>query len=101
MAEDVDAAAQGPGRPEAIEFEDSIWALMPSVGEVIGTPTGTAMHHRLDCMYVRGTDTAALQRIPDPDRMTWRRLIDSAPSTDLEGRAAFARAAGLVNGAGQ
>ncbi|MFF6790245.1 AAA family ATPase [Streptomyces filamentosus] len=64
--------------------------LRPSGGEVILPAHGSKIHHDPGCAHL--TDSARLDRRPDPDGLTWRRLLDA------ENRADWAFSAGLVNG---
>ncbi|GLX03042.1 hypothetical protein [Microtetraspora sp. NBRC 16547] len=86
--------------PETVSFEGRHYELVPSTGEVICSKGGYALHHLGDCQHLRGGDQSTWRTYPDPDRLTWRRLLDSAPSTDKQGRREFAQKAGLLNGLG-
>ncbi|WP_369262668.1 McrB family protein [Streptomyces sp. R35] len=81
-----------------VTFERRDYVLTPSPGEVILPAHGRMIHHDPACLHL--TDSHDLPRFPDPDRLLWRRLIDSAPSDDTAGRTGFARSIGLLNGAG-
>ncbi|MDH6516152.1 5-methylcytosine-specific restriction protein B [Streptomyces sp. SAI-135] len=82
-----------------VAFENHDFALTPSPGEVILPLYGRKIHHDSKCGHL--TDADRLPRFPDPDRLLWRRLIDSAPSHDTAARAEFARSTGLLGGSGQ
>lgn len=69
-----------------VAFENHDFALTPSPGEVVLPLYGRKIHHDPRCGHL--TDGDALPRFPDPDRLLWRRLIDSAPSHDTAGRTA-------------
>lgn len=81
-----------------VTFERRDYVLTPSPGEVIMPADGRMIHHDPACLHLTNPDE--LPRFPDPDRLLWRRLIDSAPSDDTAGRTGFARSIGLLNGAG-
>ncbi|WP_217215157.1 McrB family protein [Streptomyces sp. AC550_RSS872] len=83
----------------AVTFESHDFALTPSPGEVILPKYGRKIHHDPQCGHL--TDSPQLPRFPDPDRLLWRRLIDSGPSHDTSARTAFARDIGLLGGSGQ
>ncbi|MBV1940646.1 AAA family ATPase [Streptomyces sp. BV286] len=83
----------------AVTFERRDYALTPSPGEVILPTHGRMIHHDPACLHL--TDPHELPRFPDPERLLWRRLIDSAPSDDIAGRTEFARSIGLLNGSGR
>ncbi|MEU5462860.1 McrB family protein [Streptomyces althioticus] len=83
----------------AVAFENRDYALTRSPGEVILPQYGRKIHHDPGCGHL--TDGDRLPRFPDPERLLWRRLIDSAPSHDVDGRAEFARRIGLLGGNGQ
>ncbi|ACZ85382.1 McrB family protein [Streptosporangium roseum] len=87
--------------PEIIEYEGKHYRLMPSTGKAICSKTGKDIHHSEDCQHLRGGDQSAWQLYEDPDGLTWRRLLDSAPSNNRDGRREFARAHGLLNGVGR
>ncbi|MFE3851247.1 hypothetical protein ACFXPN_08890 [Streptomyces griseorubiginosus] len=72
-----------------VAFENHDFALPPSPGEVVLPLYGRKIHHDPRCGHL--TDGDALPRFPDPDRLLWRRLIDSAPSHDTAGSTAFTR----------
>lgn len=82
-----------------VAFENHDFALTPSPGEVVLPTYGRKIHHDPRCGHL--TDAHQLPRFPDPDRLLWRRLIDSAPSHDTTARAEFARSIGLLGGSGQ
>ncbi|MFJ8185248.1 McrB family protein [Streptomyces sp. NPDC096105] len=82
-----------------VTFENRDYALTRSPGEVILPQYGRKIHHDPGCGHL--TDGHRLPRFPDPGRLLWRRLIDSAPSHDLDGRADFARSVNLLGGNGQ
>ncbi|MYT73244.1 5-methylcytosine-specific restriction protein B [Streptomyces sp. PsTaAH-137] len=82
-----------------VAFEGREYALTPSPGEVILPLHGQLIHHDPRCRHL--TDAHTLPRAADPERLIWRRLIDSAPTEDSVGRAAFAREKGLLNGQGR
>ncbi|MER7743127.1 AAA family ATPase [Streptomyces sp. NPDC096538] len=82
-----------------VTFENRDYALTQSPGEVILPQYGRKIHHDSACGHL--TDSHLLSRLPDPERLLWRRLIDSAPSHDLDARAEFARSVGLLGGKGQ
>ncbi|MEV0973694.1 McrB family protein [Microtetraspora glauca] len=86
--------------PKIVSFEGRHYELVPSTGEVICSKGGYALHHLEDCQHLRGGDQSTWRTYPDPDRLTWRRLLDSAPSTDKQGRREYAQKAGLLNGLG-
>ncbi|MGB8939716.1 MAG: AAA family ATPase [Streptomyces sp.] len=83
----------------AVTYEGHDFALTPSPGEVVLPLNGRKIHHDLRCSHL--TDSEDLPRFPDPDRLLWRRILDSAPSSDTEGRIKFARSVGLLGGSGQ
>ncbi|MER5947793.1 AAA family ATPase [Streptomyces sp. NPDC001904] len=82
-----------------VAFEGREYALTPSPGTVILPLHGQKIHHDPACRHL--TDAHTLRRAPDPDGLLWRRLIDSAPTDDIAGRAAFAREVGLSNAQGR
>ncbi|MFJ9002250.1 hypothetical protein ACIRG8_28340 [Streptomyces sp. NPDC102359] len=82
-----------------VTFENRDYVLTRSPGEVILPQYGRKIHHDPACGHL--TDSHRLSRLPDPERLLWRRLIDSAPSHDLDGRAEFARSVRLLGGKGQ
>lgn len=82
-----------------VTFERRDYALTPSPGQVILPTHGRLIHHDPACQHL--TDPHDLARFPDPDGLLWRRLIDSAPSEDVEARGEFARNLGLLNGTGR
>ncbi|MFE6889702.1 McrB family protein [Streptomyces sp. NPDC057694] len=90
--------AERPDRA-VVAFEGREYALTPSPGEVILPLHGQLIHHDPQCRHL--TDAPTLPRAADPERLIWRRLIDSAPTEDIAGRAAFARDKGLLNGQGR
>ncbi|WP_314412574.1 McrB family protein [Streptomyces sp. DSM 40484] len=83
----------------AVTYERRDYALTPSPGEVILPTHGRMIHHDAACLHL--SDPHTLGRFPDPERLLWRRLIDSAPSDDTAGRARFAQSIGLLNGSGR
>ncbi|MGA4839291.1 McrB family protein [Streptomyces sp. G45] len=83
----------------AVTYERGDYALTRSPGFVLLPQHGRLIHHDPGCGHL--TDPASLPRFPDPDGLLWRRLIDSAPSQDTAGRAAYAKSIGLLGGRGQ
>ncbi|MFD3578314.1 McrB family protein [Streptomyces sp. NPDC058644] len=83
----------------AVTYEGHDFALTPSPGEVILPLNGRKIHHDPRCSHL--TDSEDLPRFPDRDKLLWRRILDSAPSGDTEGRTAYARSIGLLGGSGQ
>ncbi|MFF7442425.1 McrB family protein [Streptomyces sp. NPDC008122] len=77
-------------RRYAVTVDGRAYELNPSPGEVVLPGQGFKIHHAPDCKHL--TDSGSLQRRPDPDGLTWRRLLDAAEPT------AFAASAGLLNG---
>ncbi|MGW6556993.1 McrB family protein [Streptomyces hydrogenans] len=77
-------------RRYAVTIDGRAYELSPSSGEVILPDHGGKLHHSATCRHL--TDAARLPRRPDPDGLTWRRLLD-APDP-----AAHAVATGLLNG---
>ncbi|WP_180289284.1 MULTISPECIES: hypothetical protein [Streptomyces] len=71
-----------------VTFERRDYALTPSPGEVILPAHGRMIHHDPACLHL--TDSRELPRFPAPDRLVWRRLIDSRtssrPAPSLPGR---------------
>lgn len=85
---------------QIIHFEGRNYELVPSTGRVICSGRGYALHHREDCTHLEGGAQESWRFYDDPDGLTWRRLIDSAPSTDRQARREFAAKEGLLNGQG-
>ncbi|MFD5700407.1 McrB family protein [Streptomyces lasiicapitis] len=83
----------------AVTYERGDYALTRSPGYAILPVHGRLIHHDPACPHL--TDPGSLPRFPDPDGLLWRRLIDSAPSQDTAGRAAYARSIALTGGNGQ
>lgn len=85
---------------QIVHYDGQAFELTPSSGEVICPGgTGTAIHHRKDCGHL--TEDEEARRIhPDPEGDLWRRIIESAPRDDSEGRRAFAAKVELRNGKG-
>ncbi|GGV09732.1 hypothetical protein GCM10010275_58110 [Streptomyces litmocidini] len=77
-------------RRYAVTVDGRAYELNPSPGKVILPGQGFKIHHSPACPHL--TDSGGLQRRPDPDGLTWRRLLDAAEP------AAFAASAGLLNG---
>ncbi|MDB4872818.1 MAG: GTPase subunit of restriction endonuclease-like protein, partial [Gemmatimonadales bacterium] len=92
--------AEAADGSQIVHYDGQSFELTPSPGRVIcAGGTGTAIHHRPDCMHIAGTD-GTWKTYPDPDGNLWARLIESAYSNDPEGRQAFAERQGLRNGRG-
>ncbi|MBB2912095.1 5-methylcytosine-specific restriction protein B [Streptosporangium becharense] len=87
--------------PEIIEYGGRNYRLAPSPRKVICSRSGKSMHHSEDCRHLRGGDRSGWRLYDDPDGLTWRRLLDSAPSSDRDSRREFARVHGLLNGVGE
>ncbi|MEV5745677.1 AAA family ATPase [Microbispora rosea] len=83
-----------------IHYEGRDYDLVPSTGRVICSGRGYALHHLEDCTHLEGGAQETWRFYDDPDGLTWRRLIDSAPSADRQSRREFAAKAGLLNGQG-
>ncbi|MEU4517043.1 hypothetical protein AB0G05_46805 [Nonomuraea wenchangensis] len=85
---------------EIIEYGGRNYRLTPSPGKVICPENGKSIHHSENCRHLRGGNQSGWRLYDDPDGLTWRRLLDSAPSSDRDGRRTFAEAHGLLNGVG-
>ncbi|MGI8333692.1 McrB family protein [Actinomadura scrupuli] len=93
----ISEAADGS---QVVHYDGQSFELTPSSDRVICPGgTGTAIHHRADCMHIVGKHDT-WKTYPDPDGNLWRRLIESAYANDQEGRQAFAEREGLRNGRG-
>ncbi|MFI8513123.1 McrB family protein [Streptomyces sp. NPDC085460] len=77
-------------RRYAVTVDGRSYELIPSTGKVILPARGAKIHHDPGCRHL--TDAHALEHRPDPDGLTWRRLLDA------EDPASFAASAGLLNG---
>ncbi|MFB7514331.1 McrB family protein [Streptomyces sp. NPDC056144] len=78
------------GTRYSVTFDGRAHELRPSGGEVILPAHGSKIHHDPWCIHL--TDSDSLGRHPDPDGLTWRRLLDA------EDPAAWSASVGLRNG---
>ncbi|MEU8799562.1 AAA family ATPase [Spirillospora sp. NPDC048819] len=86
---------------QIVHYDGQPFELRPSPGEVFcAAAGGAAIHHDPHCGHITDSSQESPVAYSDPGQDLWRRLLESAPRDDEDGRRAFGASAGLQNGRG-